>query len=162
MRSSGAFSAEHVCAEEKTGILWPVTRLILLIGALLAMVTSVSFAFVWIPRKAIGRMKGVKHLSVRAVPLLAVLMLAAFVLAVARATPYELTMPDLKTITICTSTIVFAILSVLAVVLAIRSFRFEMNRAARIHSMLVSIACLGMTWYMAYWGLVGLRIWAPW
>jgi CubicO group peptidase (beta-lactamase class C family) len=147
---------------EKTGKLWPVTRLMLIIGALLAMVTSVIFSFVWIPRKVIGRMKGVKHLPVRAVPLLAVLMLVAFMLAVGRATPHELAMPDLKTITVCISTIAFAILSVLAVALAIRSFRFQMNRVARIHSMLVSIACLGMTWYMAYWGLIGIRLWAPW
>jgi hypothetical protein len=134
----------------------------LIILAILIIATSVLFAFIWIPRKLLRRMKGVGHLSVRALPLLAVLAFVLSMVAGAIATPYELATPDLKTITIYAASIAFAILSVLATALAIRSFRFQMNRAVRIHSMLVSIACLSLTWYLAYWGLIGLRTWAPW
>jgi hypothetical protein len=136
----------------------------LIILAILIIATSVLFAFIWIPRKLLRRMKGVGHLSVRMLPLLAGLafVLFMFVLVTASAAPYELARPDLKTITIYAASIAFAILSVLATALAIRSFRFQMHRAVRIHSMLVSFACLGLTWYMAYWGLIGLRTWAPW
>jgi CubicO group peptidase (beta-lactamase class C family) len=155
---------------EKTPAFWPITRLILIILiiliilAILTVASSVLFAFIWIPRKLLGRMKSVEHLSVRVLPLLAVLAFVLFILASAFATPYprELAKPDLKTITICAASIVFAILSVLAMVLAIGSFRFQMNRVVHIHSMLVSISCLGMTWYLTYWGLIGLRTWAPW
>jgi CubicO group peptidase (beta-lactamase class C family) len=149
---------------EKTRAFWPITRFILIILAILTIATSVLFAFIWIPRKLLGRMKGVGHLAVRMLPLLAGLafVLFMFVLVTASAAPYELARPDLKTITIYAASIAFAILSVLATALAIRSFRFQMHRAVRIHSMLVSFACLGLTWYMAYWGLIGLRTWAPW
>jgi len=149
---------------EKTAAFWPISRFILIILAIFTIATSISFAFVWIPRKLLSRMKGVGHLSVRLLPLLAGLsfVLFMYVLVTAAATPYELTKPDLKTITIYGASVAFAILSLLATAQAIRSFRFEMNRAVRIHSMLASISCLGVTWYLAYWGLIGLRIWAPW
>jgi CubicO group peptidase (beta-lactamase class C family) len=149
---------------EKTGAFWPVTRFIMIILAIFTIATSLLFAFIWIPRKLLGRMKGVGHLSVRLLPLLAGLafVLFMYVLVTAAATPYELTKPDLKTITIYMASVGFAVLSLLATAQAIRSFRFQMNHAVRIHSMLASIACLGVTWYLAYWGLIGLRIWAPW
>ena len=150
---------------EKTGAFWPITRLILILLAILTIATSVLFALIWIPRKLFGWMKGVGHLSVRVLPLLAGVAFVLFMLILvvtASATPYELARPDLKTITIYVASIAFAILSVAATALAIRSFRLQMNRAVRIHSMLGSIACLGVTWYLAYWGLFGLRTWAPW
>ncbi len=146
---------------EKTAAFWPITRLILFVVAILTMTTSVLFALVWIPRKVFGWMKGVGHLSVRVLPLFAVLTFVLFVLLRAFATTYELGMPDFETITIYLAPMVFAIVSILATATAIRSFRFQMNRAARIHSILVSIACLGTTWYLAYWGQIGVKIWAP-
>jgi hypothetical protein len=145
---------------EKTQAFWPITRLVLLVAAILALVTSVSFALIWLPRKLLGRMRGVRHLSVRAVPLLAALAFGIDIWAAYGSTPLELAQPDLRTITMCLSTIVFAILSLVALVLSIRSFSLEMNRAARIHSLLVSLWCFGLTSYAAYWGLIGVRTWA--
>jgi CubicO group peptidase (beta-lactamase class C family) len=149
---------------EKTAAFWPVTRFILIVLALLTIATSILFAFIWIPRKLLGRMRGVGHLSVRLLPLLAGLAFVLFmvVLVTASAAPYELARPDPRTIIIYLTSVAFPILSVLATTLAIASFRFQMNRAVRIHSTLASIACLGVTWYMGFWGLIGLRIWAPW
>jgi CubicO group peptidase (beta-lactamase class C family) len=149
---------------EKTAAFWPVTRFVLILLALLAIATSISFAFIWIPRKLLGRMKGVGHLSVRLFPLLAGLAFVLFVLVLvtASATPYELARPNLRTAMIYVASIAFPVLSVLAVTMAICSLRFQMNRAIRIHSTIVSIACLGVTWYVAYWGLIGLQTWAPW
>ncbi len=70
--------------------------------------------------------------------------------------------PNAITIAAFVASIAFAFLSILAVVLAIRSFRREMNRAARIHSLLVAAACFGLTWYFTCWGMIGFRSWAPW
>ena len=56
---------------------WPITRLILLIASLLAMLTTILFALIWIPRKVFGRMKGVGHLSVRIAPLIAAIVFIA-------------------------------------------------------------------------------------
>ena len=59
----------------KISPVWPATQLILLVGAVLTMATSIGFALVWIPRKLLGRMQGVRYLAVRVVPLLASLHL---------------------------------------------------------------------------------------
>jgi len=144
----------------RTSPAWPVMRLALITLAILTMASSILFALIWIPRKLFGRMRGVGHLSVRAVPLLAVVSLVAFNIPAVRAAPIDLVRPDFITLSIFLASIAFPILSILGLVLAIRSFRFEMNPAARIHSLLVSAACAGLTWYFAYWGLIGLRVWA--
>jgi CubicO group peptidase (beta-lactamase class C family) len=47
------------------------------IVCLALMASAVAFALVWVPRTALGRLKSAQHLSVRALPLLAVLFLAA-------------------------------------------------------------------------------------
>ena len=140
---------------------WPITRLILLIAALLAMLTTILFALVWIPRKVFGRMKGVGHLSVRIAPLIAAIVFIAAQLSVPSDT-IRLATFNWQTGLLCFGTIAFAMLSVVSLILAIRSFSFAMNRAARIHSLIASLGCCGLTWYLAYWGIIGVRTWAAW
>src|SRR6266849_1091240 len=143
----------------KTDPIWPMTRLALVMGALFAMLTSVVFAIVWIPRKLFGRMKGAPHLAVRILPLLATIsVLAAFAMAMTSA-PVDLARPGFASITFFLGTIVFAILSIAGLALALISTRWPMNRGARIHSILVAVACVGLTSYLAYWHQIGLRLW---
>ena len=141
---------------------WPATRLILLVGGVLAMATSIGFALIWIPRKLFGRMKGVKDLAVRVVPLLASLtFLAAIVLWIrGPGSTFAIATPSLYAVSICLLTLLFAILSVVGFVLAIRSLGYPMNRAARLHSLAVAFACVVWTVYLGYWGMIGLRFWA--
>ncbi|MGH7949932.1 MAG: serine hydrolase domain-containing protein [Candidatus Binataceae bacterium] len=146
----------------KKSPVWPITRLALLLGAATLMLSSVLFALIWIPRKMFGRMRGVKHLSVRLVPLLATIALLLFIALPMNGSPIVLAQPNAITIATFAASIAFAVLSILALVLAVRSFRWEMNRFTRIHSCLVAAACFGLTWYFAYWGMIGFRTWAPW
>ena len=146
---------------EKTSAVWPVARFVLILGAIPVMLSSIVFVFVWLPRKVFGRMKGVRHLSVRVLPLLAVLAIVGSLVPASTSSPIEMASPTAKPIAVMILSILFALFSVAGLVLAIRSFRWEMNRAARIHSLLVSIACFGWTWYLAYWGMIGVRLWQP-
>ncbi|HEY6419094.1 MAG TPA: serine hydrolase domain-containing protein, partial [Candidatus Binataceae bacterium] len=141
---------------------WPMIRLVLVIGAIILMLTSVVFAPIWIARKLLGRMRTVTHLAVRVVPLLAVVAFAASYSPLAYASALELARPDWLTMTLFIGSCLFALLSVAGLILSVRSFRWPINRAARIHSILVSCACVGLTWYLAYWGFIGLRLWVPW
>jgi CubicO group peptidase (beta-lactamase class C family) len=153
----------YVCGDmscySRRSALWPVTRLVLIGAALLTMASSIVFALVWIPRKLLGRMQGVEHFSVRVVPLLAVMTLAATVWLGFATPPLELTQVNAVTIALCLGSIAFAILSVASLVVASRSIGFEMNRGTRIHSMLVALSCCGLTSYLAYWGAIGVRTW---
>jgi CubicO group peptidase (beta-lactamase class C family) len=169
--ASGVFCTDddgnrYGCGElacfHKVSPVWPATRLILLVGAVLTMATSILFALVWIPRKLSGRMKDVKYLAVRVVPLLASLTFLVTIVMWIRGpeSSFALATPSPYAITICLLTILFAILSAAGFALAIRSFRYPMNRAARLHSIAVAFASIGWTVFLAYWGMIGLRFWA--
>ena len=64
----------------KTNPIWPMIRLVLVFGAIVLMLSSILFAFIWIPRKMLGAQ--VEHLAIRILPLLATLsLIAAFAMA---------------------------------------------------------------------------------
>ena len=149
-----------VVAFRKVNPIWPVTRLVLAVLILLTMASSILFAIIWIPRKLIGRLRGVQNLSVRAMPLLATLTLVAIVWRGWGQPAFELGRPNAITIAIFALSIVFPVLSIAALVIALRAWRFEMNRAVRIHALLVALACCAVAWFLAYWGLIGVRVWA--
>ena len=146
----------------KTSPIWPMTRLVLVLGALLVMLTSVVFAIIWIPRKLFGRMKGAPHLAVRILPLLATISLLAAFAIVLTSAPVYLARPGVASITFFLGTIAFAILSIAGLALALASTRWPINRGVQIHSILVAVACVGLTSYLAYWHQLGVRLWLPW
>jgi CubicO group peptidase (beta-lactamase class C family) len=128
------------------------------------MVSAVLFPLVWLPRKLLGRMKGVRHWSVRLLPLLAVLCLgAAFVLffGAAASKPIDrLGHPTAWSVGFCVLTWLFAVMAVAGLVQAIRASRWEVNRWMWTHALLVSAANVVVLCYLAYWGVIGLRTWA--
>ena len=146
----------------KTSPIWPMTRLVLVLGALFVMLTSVVFAIIWIPRKVFGRMKGAPHLAVRILPLLATISLLAAFAMVLTSAPVYLARPGFASITFFLGTIAFAILSIAGLALALTSMRWPMSRGVQIHSLLVATACVGLTSYLAYWHQLGVRLWQPW
>jgi CubicO group peptidase (beta-lactamase class C family) len=138
---------------------WPVVRLALALVILLTMATSILFAFVWFPRKLLGRMREVRHLSVRIFPLVAVLSFALTYWWIQNQPTIVLARPDSVTISLFVMSIVFPVLSVAALILVLVSWRHQINRAARIHSLFVAIACCTTACFFAYWGMLGARTW---
>jgi hypothetical protein len=64
------------------------------------------------------------------------------------------------TVTILVMSIVFPALSITVLVITLLAFRTQMNKAVRLHSLLVAVSCCGISWFFSYWGLIGVRIWA--
>jgi hypothetical protein len=58
------------------------------------------------------------------------------------------------------STILFVAFTGLSLIASMISFGRSMNRAARIHAMLVSLACVVVSVYLLLEGIIGLRTWA--
>ncbi|HXN51365.1 MAG TPA: serine hydrolase domain-containing protein [Candidatus Acidoferrum sp.] len=143
----------------RTSPLWPYARVALLALCAVLMLSSVAFAVIWLVRKLIGKMKGVQHLSVRAVPLFAVLSLVAIPFCFNALHGSAIGTPNMFTIGIYMATILFALLSLLGLVLALRVPKAEIHRGVRIHSLLVSLACCAVALFFASWGLIGLRLW---
>ncbi len=140
--------------------LWPYTRVAVLVLCAVLMLSTVPLALIWLARKFIGKMKDVQHLSVRIVPLLAVLSLAAIPFCFKALHGSAIGTLNLFTVGIYAATILFALLSLLGLVLALRVPKAEIHRAVRIHSLLVSLACCVVALFFASWGLIGLRLWA--
>jgi hypothetical protein len=153
-------SADDVSYAVRTSPVWPYTRIALLVFCAALMLSSIAFAIVWLVLKLAGRMKDVRHLSVRAVPLFAVLSLALIPFCFNALHGSAIGTANVFTIGIYMATILFAFLSLLGLVLAVRVPKAEILPAVRIHSFLVSLACCVLALFFASWGLIGLRLWA--
>jgi len=100
------------------------------------------------------------HVRVRAVPLFAVLSLLVSVFAFTKATN-EIGVFNFWSLVIFLGTIAFLLLSLAGLALAVSVPKREIHRWARIHSLLVSMACCIVTLFLSSWHVIGLRLWAP-
>jgi CubicO group peptidase (beta-lactamase class C family) len=146
---------------ERTSIAWTYARLALLVLCVVLMATSLLFAIVWILRKLFGGMKDVHHLAVRAVPLLATLSFVALVFCFTKLGGADTGKLTVWTVGIFAMSILFPLLSLYGFFLAVRVPQNEIHKAARIHSLLVALACCVLAVFIASWHLIGLRLWAP-
>ena len=140
---------------------WPTTRLVLVAGALVVMARSILFALVWIPMKLLGKLKSAGNLNVRYAPLIAVLALVAACFELTEIPDWYSGTFNMLTVGLWMLTWAFAVLSIWALWVSVRSFTREVKMAVRIHSLLVAIACCGIAGYLYYWGMIGPRLWAP-
>jgi CubicO group peptidase (beta-lactamase class C family) len=146
---------------ERTSIAWTYTRIALLVICVVLMATSMLFAIIWILRKVFGRMKDVKHMAVRAVPLLATFAFCGLVFCFTKLGGADTGKFTLWTAGIFVLSVLFPLLSLYALFLAARVPKTEIHNATRIHSLLVALACCVLTIFIASWHLVGLRLWTP-
>jgi len=151
---------DPVSYAERVSPVWPYTRIVLLGLCAALMLSSLVFAVVWMLRKLIGKMKGVPHLAVRWVPLLAVLCLLGIPFFAGKLDGAAIGTLNFFTFAIFLATILFPLLSLTGLVLALRVPKETINRGVRLHSLVVSLACCVVAAFLASWGLLGLRLWA--
>jgi hypothetical protein len=98
----------------------------------------------------------------RLIPLLAVisLLLGLLTFVVAEPSILELGQKTPANIAFFISTLLFTGLSVLSLFTSFRSFFKPVKKLDRIYAVILSSACFGMTVYLAYWSIIGLRLWA--
>lgn len=127
--------------------------------ALLAMLSSVVMAPVWLVRMLSGQMRGLRHWEVRLLPLAAVTAFAFMLGGAVGVQPMQLGSVNVHTVIFYLGSVLFALLSLAACVQALRSFGWEMNRWARLQALAAATACLGVAAFLGHWGLIGLRMW---
>lgn len=119
-------------------------------------------AFFWIPVWIFGQRK-VRNISARFWPLLAAISIQSFMLlftiggGVDPITQFGTQTPISYAIYLLS--LLVPALSVIAFWVSMRAFETDMPLLARVHSFLVSMACLCITAYFGYWGVLGLKIW---
>jgi CubicO group peptidase (beta-lactamase class C family) len=146
---------------ERTNIAWTYARIALLVLCIVLMATSLLFAIAWILRRVFGGMKDVKHLAVRALPLLATLSFCGLVFCFTRLGGADTGRFTVWTAGIFALGVLFPFLSVFGLLLAMRVPKAEIHGGVRVHSMLVALACCVLTVFIASWHLIGLRLWTP-
>jgi CubicO group peptidase (beta-lactamase class C family) len=157
----GADGLDGIFYGERSSLALAYARLALLGLCALSMATSMLFAVVWILWKVLGGMKGVRHLAVRGVPALATLCLLAVPYCFTRLSGTQIGTVNLWTLGIFMGTLLFPLLSLLGLLLARAVPKEEIHNGVRIHSLLVSLACCVVAAFMASWGLLAVRLWAP-
>lgn len=149
---------------ERVFPIWFFTRLLLLTSSAVVMASALPYALFWgfwlLLARLIKKIKRMKHVRVRAVPLLAVLTVAVVVFAFSKVTN-EIGVFSFWSFLVFVGTIAFMLLSLAGLALAVSVPRKEIHSWARIHSLLVSIACCVVLLFFSAWHLIGLRLWAP-
>jgi CubicO group peptidase (beta-lactamase class C family) len=149
---------------ERVFPIWFFTRLLLLASSAVVMASAVPYALFWglwlLLARFIKRIKQLKHVRVRAVPVFAVLSLLIAVFAFNKATN-EIGVFNFWSFLVFVGTIAFMLLSLAGLALAVSVPRKEIHKWVRIHSLLVSMACCVVTLFLSAWHLIGLRLWAP-
>lgn len=149
---------------EKTGIWKPFVCRASVFGSLIIMASAIVYMFFWVPIHLYKKLKQKenrsKYLRIRVIPLLAILSLVFGILVVMNQSLVKVGQMTHNNIIFFISTLLFAGLSILGLVFSIISFKKPVKMIARIYAVVLSLACLGMTLYLSYWGIIGLRIWA--
>ena len=146
---------------ERSSFALPYLRIAFLSLCLFLMLTSLPYALVWLFLKLVGKMKDVRHLTVRLLPLLATVSLLVVPVCFSKLGGTQIGAFNLWTFGIFLGTFFFPILSVVGLVLALRVPKEEIHRGVRIHSLLVSSACCVLTGFFLSWHLLALRLWVP-
>jgi CubicO group peptidase (beta-lactamase class C family) len=131
-------------------------------ASLLLMASAVLFALIWIPRKLLGKLRGVPCLSIRWVPLLSILCLACAV-ALFMVSEDDILQrfgnPTFWSVGFCVLTVAFALTAVAGLVLTLRARNSGVRRGIYAHALAVSLANTAVAGYLAYWGIIGYRSW---
>jgi CubicO group peptidase (beta-lactamase class C family) len=158
-RASFSISSEYQRVPK--ALVW--TRWILAGTALILMATTIPFALIWVPRLVFGRrLREEPFLSVRVLPLICTLSFVACLAILSegqsdeignfgRMSPWSLGF--------FVSTLFFAISAAAGLGVAFSAKRSSIRRGVRWHSLLVASAQTMLAFYLAYWGLLGLRSW---
>jgi hypothetical protein len=130
---------------------------------LLMFASVIIAAMVWGPLRFFKKKK-YRFLTARTMPLLAVLFLIAcilpFMLGLGIDMIDKLGKLSISSFSYFLFSILFAVTSFLALIVSIYSFKKDMNKLARLHTLVVSICLVIATAYLIYYDMIGLRLWA--
>lgn len=128
------------------------------------MLSSLVYAVIWVPVYVVRRSRGIRLppgvVTMRTVPLLAVTVLIAGFWPIGNQTLLDFGLPTLPNILFFVSTLLFAGFSMLSLFTAYKSLAMPVRPVAKVYAIALSLSCVGITLYLAQWGIIGLRLWA--
>ena len=140
-----------------------VGEIVLTIFALLSILSIVVYAPFWILGGISKKRRRPAERALRIWPLVAALSMVAVVLIFVFGSEDAIALlgrPTAWSGTLFLATLVFALASVASAIAVWRAAGGEVRRGVRTYSIVVTVALLVVTAYLAYWGMIGLRTWA--
>lgn len=141
-------------------------RLGLTTFSFLMMGVSLLYALAWVPLALLKKRDMHKHISLRLLPVLPALTFLALALLLILSTlvggdPIQ----QFGNITIWSGgifilTLLFGLTSLAGLIQAIRAWGWQVSNSLWFYSLLVSLGNMTATLFLAYWGVIGFRIWA--
>jgi CubicO group peptidase (beta-lactamase class C family) len=132
--------------------------------AWLIMISTVVYAVAWIPIDMFKRVKRREnrcpYLRMRIAPLLAISIFILSIIFVARQPLMDWGQRTAPNIALYAATWIFAALAFCSLYFALQSFGKPVRVPARIYTLIVALSLVGMTLYLGYHGVIGLRLWA--
>ena len=127
----------------------------------------VLYTLIWLLCKIIGRFKGrpikIATLLIRLIPAVAVLILFGAIFLTFSSDPGQAMatgLYDWMTITLYIATIAFAVLTTVNFGMLYLVWRSNTGRIGRIYLTTVATALCIITGFMAYWDLIGIKVWS--
>lgn len=137
---------------------------ILFMFSWLVMFSTILYAIVWIPvdlsKRITKRDDRSTYLRIRILPLTAVIIFTIAIILVSTQPLMDYGQRTPQNIFLFIATWLFAILSVCSLFFSILSFRKPVRLVACVYALVVSACLVGLTLYLGYWGIIGLKLWA--
>jgi CubicO group peptidase (beta-lactamase class C family) len=133
-----------------------------LLWTVLVMLSAVLYALFWVLVfliKKVAKRQTVQCMSVRIYPCIATIVLVAGIILIANQEMYYLGKLTFANISFFISTWLFALLSIISFIIAIRCLKRPAGKIFRVYHMVVACTYLGMTLFLWYWGVIGLKLW---
>nr|NQU90801.1 serine hydrolase [Bacteroidota bacterium] len=136
----------------------------LFVIAIIGMISVVFVAMFLIPyylvRKYILRKIVSINMKMIVFPFLAIVSLIIGMLVVSNQTQIEMTQMTTENILFCVSTWLFAAFSIAGILVVIINYKKSSGKSMNIYATIVSLSFIGFTIFLAYWGFIGLKLWA--
>jgi len=138
-------------------------RLTLLIISLILIASSIIFALIWLPRLVLSKIKPSAPLSIRVWPLMAsTCFIAVPVIYVIFVTenPLNLLHYPVIGISVWVFSLLFPAVTIVGLVKLIQAKSSKSSKLVYWHAVSVISACLFIALYLAYYNLLGFKLWA--
>ena len=154
---------------KKVTVWWVFVQLGAFILSFLIMISSLVFAVIWVPRRLLGRIREERHLKARLFSLLAVLfflvtyislMFGLMKVELDKTMMARLGFISVYSLGIFVSSVCFALFSFLGLFFSLRALQTKANRAAHMHSLLVSVVNIIVVVYLWFGDVIGIMTWS--
>jgi hypothetical protein len=126
---------------------------------LATVINAIVVLLIIIYKKIRGKLYTFQYLSKHIIPSLATLVLILGFILIASQEVYYMGKQTFSNFSLFISTWLFAILSLISLVNAIKGLNKPVKRFLKVYCMVIACTYVGLSFFLWYWGIIGLKLW---